>query len=225
VSMHGSIIKVVVTCLAFFHFAVVVVGFVESLVEVDECDRRATLNVSISFPAPHPAFRLGIGIMFTLLANTVDGSAGMGDAHQFSQPFSIFYTFHYPGSRPTSATTHHDPRLGVEDYQQIVNMELNFEETQCSQIFDVMIFGDGFPEDAEELNFTLILDPTLMGIASEWVIVDPAVASVRIRDSDRKFGCFPQLMGPWFVKEEVFLCNIIRILCTVECIVCILGHA
>ena len=72
VSMHGSIIKVVVTCLAFFHFAVVVVGFVESLVEVDECDGRATLNVSISFPAPHPAFRLGIGIMFTLLAKTVD---------------------------------------------------------------------------------------------------------------------------------------------------------
>jgi len=72
VSMHGAIIKVVVTCIvytciAFFHFAVVVVGFVESLVEVDECDRRATLNVSISFPAPHPAFRLGIGIMLYAL--------------------------------------------------------------------------------------------------------------------------------------------------------------
>ena len=168
------------------------VGFLETLVEVDECDGQAiaTLNVSISFPAPDPLLPLGIGIMFTLLANTVDASAGTGDAHQFSQPFSIMYTFPYPGSRPTSAT-HYDPRPGIEDYQQIVNMTLGFEEAQRSQIFDVMIFGDGFPEDVEELNVTLILDPTLIGIVSERVIVDPAVATVRIQDSERKFGCFP----------------------------------
>ena len=30
-------------------------------------------------------------------------------------------------------------------------------------------------------------------------------------------------MGPWFVKEEEFLCNITRFF--VHCIVCILGHA
>jgi len=166
-----------------------VVGFLETLVEVDECDGRATLNVSISFPAFNFDPRFGIGVMFTLLANTVDGSAGTGDAHQFSLPFSILYIFPYPGSRATSAT-HRDPRPGIEDYQQIVNMELSFEDAQYSQILDVMIFGDVFPEDFEELNVTLILDPTLMGIVSERVIVDPAVATVRIRDSDRKFGYF-----------------------------------
>ena len=69
------------------------VGFVETLVEVDECDGRATLNVSISLPEPDPLLPFGIGIVFTLLVNTVDGSAGMGDAHQFSQQFSIIYTF------------------------------------------------------------------------------------------------------------------------------------
>jgi len=65
-----------------------VVGFVEPLVEVDESDGRATLNVSISDPPPDPLIQFEI--VFTLLANTVDGSAGTGDARQFSQPFSIF---------------------------------------------------------------------------------------------------------------------------------------
>ena len=58
------------------------VGFVETLVEVSESDRRATLNVSISHPAPDPL--LQFGIMFTLLANSVDGSAGVGDCSSIS---------------------------------------------------------------------------------------------------------------------------------------------
>ena len=62
------------------------VGFVGTLVEVDESDGRATLNVSISHPAPDPL--LQFEIEFTLLASTVDGSAGMSDAPHFSQPFS-----------------------------------------------------------------------------------------------------------------------------------------
>ena len=128
--------------------------------------------------------------MFTLLANTVDSSAGVGDAHQFSQSFSIMYTFPCPGSRPTSAT-HRDPRPGVEDCQQIVNMGLNFSEAQRSQIFDVSIFEDVVPEDIEELKVTLILDPNIMGILAERVIVSPAVATVRIWDNDCKFDCFP----------------------------------
>ena len=61
------------------------VGFVETLVEVDERDGRATLNVSISDPLPNPLLRFEIE--FTLLANTVDGSAGTSDAHQFSHHF------------------------------------------------------------------------------------------------------------------------------------------
>ena len=60
-------------------------GFVETLVEVNESDGRATLNVSISHPAPDPLFQFKI--VFTLLANTVDGSAGMGDCS------SIFLSF------------------------------------------------------------------------------------------------------------------------------------
>jgi len=56
-----------------------VVGFLETLVEVDECDGRATLNVSISVPPFDPL--LLFEIEFILLANTVDGSAGTSDAH------------------------------------------------------------------------------------------------------------------------------------------------
>ena len=56
------------------------VGFVETLVEDNESDGRTTLNVSVSFPEPIPG--LSFGIMFTLLASTVDGSAGMGNARQ-----------------------------------------------------------------------------------------------------------------------------------------------
>ena len=68
------------------------VGFVEPLIEVDESDERATLNVSISFPAPDPL--LQFEIVFTLLANTVDGSAGTGDAHQCLNHFPYFILFH-----------------------------------------------------------------------------------------------------------------------------------
>ena len=54
---------------------VVKIGFVETLVEVDESDGQATLNISISFPAPDSQ----VGIMISLIASTMDGSAGMGD--------------------------------------------------------------------------------------------------------------------------------------------------
>ena len=56
------------------------VGFVETLVEFNDSDGRATLNVSISYPSPDPL--LHFEIEFTLLANTVDGSASMRDACQ-----------------------------------------------------------------------------------------------------------------------------------------------
>ena len=56
------------------HLTVVVVGFVETLIEVNETDGQATLNVSISNPLPVPGFPLEI--MFSLLVNSTDGSAG-----------------------------------------------------------------------------------------------------------------------------------------------------
>jgi len=83
-----------------------------------------------------------------------------------------------------------DPFPGIEDYQQIVNMGLSFSDAQRSQTFDVTIFEDAVPEDVEELNVTLILDPASVGIVGERVSVTPALATVRIRDSDRKFDCF-----------------------------------
>jgi len=69
-----------------------VVGFVEPLVQVDESDGQATLNVSISFPEPDPL--LQFEIVFTLLANTVDGSAGTSDARQCLNHFPYFKLFH-----------------------------------------------------------------------------------------------------------------------------------
>ena len=58
------------------HLIVVVVGFEDTLVEVNETDGNATLNVSISFPLPAipgvPEFQL----MFQLLVGSTDDSAG-----------------------------------------------------------------------------------------------------------------------------------------------------
>ena len=56
------------------HLIVVVVGFVETLIEVNETDGQATLNVSISSPAPDAS--LAFEIMFSLSVDSVDGSAG-----------------------------------------------------------------------------------------------------------------------------------------------------
>ena len=57
------------------HLAVVVVGFVDTLVEVNETDGQATLNVSISSPQPTPGVP-GLRIMFALCVDSMDGSAG-----------------------------------------------------------------------------------------------------------------------------------------------------
>ena len=51
------------------------VGFVDTLVEVNETDGQATLNVSISFPQPMPGIP-GLQIMFSLHVDSLDGSAG-----------------------------------------------------------------------------------------------------------------------------------------------------
>jgi len=119
-----------------------------------------------------------------------------------SQPFSIIYTFPCPGSRPTFAIRR-DPRPGIEDYQQITNMALQFDDAQHSQIFNVEIFEDAVPEGVEELNVTLILDPASVGIVGERVSVVPAVATVRIQDNDRKFDCYDNWVVPWFDEEAM----------------------
>ena len=57
------------------HLVVVVVGFVDTLVEVNETDGQATLNVSISFPQLMPSVP-GLQLFFELLVESIDDSAG-----------------------------------------------------------------------------------------------------------------------------------------------------
>ena len=52
------------------------VGFVDTLVDVNETDGQATLNVSITMPESP------IQIMFSLRVDSIDGSAGRDGIHQ-----------------------------------------------------------------------------------------------------------------------------------------------
>ena len=52
------------------------VGFVDTLVEVNETDGNTTLNVSITMPED------AIQIMFSLRVDSIDGSAGRDSIHQ-----------------------------------------------------------------------------------------------------------------------------------------------
>jgi len=69
-----------------------VVGFVETLVEVNETDGNATLDVSITQPLPVPGFPLQI--MFSLRVNSMDGSAGKDGIPQSCDFSRIIYP-HY----------------------------------------------------------------------------------------------------------------------------------
>ena len=51
------------------------VGFVDTLVEVNEADGQATFNVSITHPLPIDGVP-GFGIMFSLRVDSIDDSAG-----------------------------------------------------------------------------------------------------------------------------------------------------
>ena len=62
-------------------------------------------------------------------------------------------------------------------------LPLVFGNTRHLQTFDITIFKDKVPEGVEELNVTLSLQDRR--IATQ-VIVEPAVATVRIRDNDSK---------------------------------------
>ena len=64
------------------HHTDVQVGFVDTLVEVNETDGNATLNVSITRPLPDPIF--GFEIMFRLNVFTIDVSAGIDVIPNFS---------------------------------------------------------------------------------------------------------------------------------------------
>ena len=58
-----------------FHHVVIVVGFVDTLVEVNETDGQATLNVSITHPLPMPGVP-ELQLMFSLRVDSMDDTAG-----------------------------------------------------------------------------------------------------------------------------------------------------
>ena len=63
-----------------------------------------------------------------------------------------------------------------------------FNETQRSQTFMFPIYVDDVPEGVEELNLTLsLLMDDQLPLQPGSVIITPAVATVRIRDSSSKF--------------------------------------
>ena len=76
----------------FSHFIVVVVGFVDTLVEFNETDAQATLNVSIISPLPMPGIA-ELQIMFSLRVDSMDGSAGR--ERTFFNVMNMHDVFHY----------------------------------------------------------------------------------------------------------------------------------
>ena len=76
------------------------IGYVETLVEVDESDGQATLTVNISVPAPDSILRFWI--MFRLDATMMNITAGMGNAPQFFNHFHIIVIHFYMSRTKTS---------------------------------------------------------------------------------------------------------------------------
>ena len=56
------------------------VGFVDPLVEVNETNGQAVLNITISSPQPNPDLRFEL--MFSLNLASMGGTAGMDDIPQ-----------------------------------------------------------------------------------------------------------------------------------------------
>ena len=99
----------------------------------------------------------------------------------------------HPGLRLRSAAA--AGQCGIEDYQHISCTPLCYNNTQRPQTLTVIIFDDGVPEGVQELNVTLTLqDPNL----ANQVMVEPAVATVTIRDNDSEFDW-------WFQGEEILV--------------------
>ena len=115
------------------------VGFVDTLVEVNETDGQATLNVSITQPLPEPGIPLQI--MFSLRVDSIDDSAGrVGipqsyDFSTLSTRFSlidrivrgletslVLLLLYFPCAASHSAIdTLRNPIPGVEDFPRIVD--------------------------------------------------------------------------------------------------------
>ena len=77
------------------HLTVVVVGFVDTMVEVNETDGQATLNVSIISPQPMRGVP-GLHIMFSLRVDSTDGSASKDSVSPCCNFMNLFHFYpHY----------------------------------------------------------------------------------------------------------------------------------
>ena len=156
----------------------------EILIEVNESIGEATLNVSLTINSS-----IQFEIMFSLLANTMNGSTGMGNVTQCIYLYSVINT------QCVIIFLYFHASAGIEDYQQIKNMSLDFNNMERSQTFSLTIYEDDVPEGVEELNVMLSLQN--QSLANK-VMVEPAVATVRIWDNDSKFSQFLRLVHGWF---------------------------
>ena len=160
-------------------YIVVVVGFVDTLIEVNETDGQATLNVSIISPLPMPGVR-GLGIMFALHVNSMDGSAGrdgipqccecvplctlitrlsiidkLGRGVETSLVFITVLFLYFPCAASHSAIdTFRNPIPGVEDFPRIVDSTYYTIQEMPFDILEFSILNQMFNETRRSQTFT-----------------------------------------------------------------------
>ena len=154
------------------------VGFVETTVEVNETDRQATLNVSISSPPSDVA----LGFEIILLVSTADGSASTWyEWCTVLLHHLLPWKWYFPSVGSTAGFCR-DSERNTTDFI-CISRSLELGNTQRSQTVSVDIRDDSIPEGVEELDVILSLQD--MELATS-VIVAPAVATVIIQDNDSK---------------------------------------
>ena len=152
------------------------VGFVDTLVEVNEADGQATLNVSISYPLPITGVP-GLGIMFSLRVNSMDDSAGRDGISQSCELSTLISGFslinklvrwletslafitapflYLPCAASYSAIeTIRNPIPGIEDFPQIVDgFYYTFQEMPFD-ILEFIVLNQMFKETQRSQTFT-----------------------------------------------------------------------
>ena len=164
---------------------VVVVGFVDTLVEVNETDGQATLNVSISSPLPVPWFR-GFGIMFSLSVASMEGSAGrdgislsceiisgfslinkLGRCLETNLVFiSVLFLYFHCAASHSAIDTGRSPIAGVEDFPRIVDGIYYTVQEMPFDIVEFRVLNQMFSETRRSQTFTF---PVFVDDVSEGV--------------------------------------------------------
>ena len=169
------------------HLTVVVVGFVDTLVEVNETDGQATLNVSITQPLPVPGFPLGI--MFSLRVDSINDSAGrvgipqscdfstlstgfflsdkLGRCLDTSLVFITVLFLYFPSTASHSAIdTLRNPIPGVEDFPRIVDgIYYTFQEMPFN-ILEFRVLDEIFngTQRSQTFSFPIFVDDVPEGV-------------------------------------------------------------